>query len=73
MRLLHPFADAPPDRFLVQLQKTAKQCRPDQPLVIFKGKGVYTPEMKKILAGERPLRRPPVSRAKKNKTMEVEE
>lgn len=52
LRPVRPFADAPPDRFLVQLQKKAEKCRREKPLVIFKSKGVYTPEMERILAGE---------------------
>ena len=51
LRPVQPFADAPPDRFLAQLQKTAGKCRHESPLVIFKGKGVYRPEMEKILSG----------------------
>ena len=49
---VRPFADSPPDRFLVQLQKTAGKCRHEEPLVIFQGKGVYTPEMAALLAGD---------------------
>jgi tRNA1Val (adenine37-N6)-methyltransferase len=51
IRLVQPFADAFPDRFLVRLGKARKHCAPDKPLVIFKAKGVYTPEMEKILSG----------------------
>jgi tRNA1Val (adenine37-N6)-methyltransferase len=51
LRSVQPFADAPPDRFLVQLQKTKSVCRSEEPLVIFKDKGVYTDEMMAILAG----------------------
>jgi len=51
MRLVQPFAEATPDRFLVQLQKTAKICREEKPLVIFQARGVYSPEMEKILSG----------------------
>jgi tRNA1(Val) A37 N6-methylase TrmN6 len=51
MRLVQPFADALPDRFLVQLQKAAKACREEKPLVIFKAQGIYSPEMEMILAG----------------------
>ena len=52
IRPVQPFADAEPDRFLVQLQKTRAKCRHEVPLVIFQGRGIYTPEMERILAGE---------------------
>jgi tRNA1Val (adenine37-N6)-methyltransferase len=51
IRPVQPFVDAPFDRFLVQLGKTAGRCRREKPLVIFRQKGVYTPEMEKILSG----------------------
>ena len=51
LRPVQPFAAAPPDRFLVQLQKTKVQCRQEAPLVIFRSQGVYTPEMERVLAG----------------------
>ena len=51
VRQVRPFPDAPPDRFLVQLRKTAGKCRHEEPLVIFRGKGVYSMEMEMILAG----------------------
>jgi len=51
IRPVQPFADAEPDRFLVQLGKVRKPGRREKPLVIFKEKGVYTSEMEKILAG----------------------
>jgi tRNA1Val (adenine37-N6)-methyltransferase len=51
LRLVQPFAIAPPDRFLLQLQKTAGPCRREKPLVIFREKGIYTAEMEKILSG----------------------
>jgi tRNA1Val (adenine37-N6)-methyltransferase len=51
IRPVQPFADSAPDRFLVQLKKNAGTCRSREPLTIFQGKGVYTPEMEKILAG----------------------
>ena len=51
LRQVRPFADSPPDRFLVQLQKTKAKCRQEAPLVIFKEKGVYSREMDGILAG----------------------
>ena len=51
IRCVQPFADAPPDRFLVRLGKVKKCCCPEKPLVLFKGKGVYTAEMEKILSG----------------------
>jgi len=51
-RPVQPFADSAPDRFLVLLGKTRKSYRHHEPLVIFKSKGVYTPEMEKTLAGE---------------------
>jgi tRNA1Val (adenine37-N6)-methyltransferase len=52
IRPVQPFADAAPDRFLVQLQKIAKSYRLKVPLIIFKAKGVYTLEMERILAGK---------------------
>jgi tRNA1Val (adenine37-N6)-methyltransferase len=52
IRLVQPFADSAPDRFLVQLQKTTKPCRLEEPLVTFQTKGVYTAEMEGILAGD---------------------
>ncbi len=52
LRPVQPFADSAPDRFLVQLSKARKTCRHQEPLVIFQGKGVYTPEMERLLAGE---------------------
>jgi tRNA1Val (adenine37-N6)-methyltransferase len=52
LRSVQPFADSPPDRFLVQLQKTKAKCRRDEPLVIFQDKGVYYREMDRILAGK---------------------
>jgi tRNA1Val (adenine37-N6)-methyltransferase len=51
LRHVRPFADSLPDRFLVQLQKTKAKCRHEEPLVIFRGKGVYTSEMERMLAG----------------------
>jgi tRNA1Val (adenine37-N6)-methyltransferase len=51
LRRVQPFVDAPPDRFLVQLQKKRGKCRRDEPLVIFQARGVYSQEMEKILAG----------------------
>jgi len=51
IRPVQPFADAPPDRFLVQLGKARKRCAPEKPLVIFREKGIYTEEMEKILSG----------------------
>ncbi len=45
------FADSAPDRFLIELQKGARRCRCEKPLVIFKDKGVYTREMDGILSG----------------------
>jgi tRNA1Val (adenine37-N6)-methyltransferase len=54
LRPVQPFADSAPDRFLVQLKKTARTCKLKEPLVIFQGKGVYTREMEPILAGEGP-------------------
>ncbi|MBN2399625.1 MAG: methyltransferase [Candidatus Aminicenantes bacterium] len=51
IRCVQPFAGAPPDRFLVRLGKTRKRCAPEKPLVIFREKGAYTPEMDKILSG----------------------
>jgi tRNA1(Val) A37 N6-methylase TrmN6 len=51
IRPVQPFADAPPDRFLAELKKSAGRCRHEEALVIFSEKGVYTPEMESILAG----------------------
>lgn len=51
VRPVQPFVDAPPDRFLAQLGRVAGRCRREDPLVIFREKGVYTPEMEKILSG----------------------
>ncbi len=51
LRPVRPFADSPPDRFLVQLQKTKAKCRHEEPLVFFRDKGIYTPEMAALLAG----------------------
>jgi tRNA1Val (adenine37-N6)-methyltransferase len=51
LRAVQSFADSVPDRFLAQLQKTKAKCRNEAPLVIFQGKGIYTPEMEGILAG----------------------
>ncbi len=52
LRSVQPFAAAPPDRFLAQLQKQQASCRHEEPLVLFRGKGVYTTEMAALLAGE---------------------
>jgi tRNA1Val (adenine37-N6)-methyltransferase len=51
IRCVQPFADAPPDRFLAQLERRTVRCRREKPLVIFREKGIYTPEMEKILSG----------------------
>jgi len=51
-RPVQPFADSKPDRLLVRLAKTDGRCRRERPLVLFKDKGVYTPEMERVLAGE---------------------
>jgi tRNA1Val (adenine37-N6)-methyltransferase len=51
IRLVQPFADSAPDRFLVQLEKSQVPCREESPLVIFKAQGVYSLEMEKILSG----------------------
>ena len=51
-RPVQPFADSKPDRFLVQMGKAAGRCRQEAPLVLFKERGVYTPEMERILAGD---------------------
>jgi tRNA1Val (adenine37-N6)-methyltransferase len=51
-RPVQPFAAAPPDRFLAQLQKSKARCRREEPLVIFRCRGEYTDEMQRILAGE---------------------
>ena len=50
-RPVQSFADSTPDRFLVELKRSARRCRRERPLVIFRGKGVYTSEMERILAG----------------------
>jgi tRNA1Val (adenine37-N6)-methyltransferase len=49
-RPVQSFADSKPDRFLVQLGKVDGRCRREKPLVLFKDRGVYTPEMERILA-----------------------
>ncbi|MBN2345339.1 MAG: methyltransferase [Candidatus Aminicenantes bacterium] len=51
MRLVRSLAGASPDRFLVQLEKTAAPCRRGKTLILFRSRGVYTPEMERILAG----------------------
>ena len=52
VRPVQPFADAAPDRFLVQLAKiTVYAAADEQSLVIFKARGVYSPEMERILSG----------------------
>jgi tRNA1Val (adenine37-N6)-methyltransferase len=51
IRLIRPFADAPPDRFLVRLGKSPVPCQEESPLVIFKARGTYSPEMGRILSG----------------------
>jgi tRNA1Val (adenine37-N6)-methyltransferase len=51
IRPVQPFADSAPDRFLIKLKKTARPCRLEEPLVVFKGKGAYSPEMVRIFAG----------------------
>jgi tRNA1Val (adenine37-N6)-methyltransferase len=51
IRFIKPFAAALPDRLLVQLVKSAVPCQEEPALVIFKAKGVYSPEMEKILSG----------------------
>jgi tRNA1(Val) A37 N6-methylase TrmN6 len=51
IRLVRPFADSAPDRFLAQLGKSQVPCKAESPLVIFKAKGVYSPELERILSG----------------------
>jgi tRNA1Val (adenine37-N6)-methyltransferase len=51
IRLLRPFVAAAPDRFLAQLGKSQISCQEESPLVIFKARGVYSPEMERILSG----------------------
>jgi tRNA1Val (adenine37-N6)-methyltransferase len=51
IRLVQPFLDSVPDRFLARLEKTRTACREELPLVIFKARGEYSPEMQKILSG----------------------
>jgi tRNA1Val (adenine37-N6)-methyltransferase len=48
---VQPFTDGPPDRFLVRLEKSKAPCREEPALVIFKARGVYSPEMEKIVSG----------------------
>jgi tRNA1Val (adenine37-N6)-methyltransferase len=50
-RLIRPFADAPCDRFLVRLGKSGAPYREETELVIFNARGVYSPEMERILSG----------------------
>ncbi len=51
-RPVQSFADSKPERLLVRLGKTDGRCRRERPLVLFRERGVYTPEMERILAGE---------------------
>ena len=52
IRSIQPFADSLPDRFLVQLQKTAKAFAAMRSRwSSSRCKGIYTAEMEKILAG----------------------
>ncbi len=51
-RPVQPFADSKPDRLLMRLGKSDGRCCRERPLVLFRDKGVYTPEMERILAGE---------------------
>jgi tRNA1Val (adenine37-N6)-methyltransferase len=51
IRPVRPFADSAPDRFLVHLGKSGASCREEPALVIFRARGVYSPEMEKILSG----------------------
>ncbi len=51
IRSVQPFADSPPDRFLVQFGKSSGHCRRQKPLIVFREKGIYTAEMEKILSG----------------------
>lgn len=51
IRLVQPFADSAPDRFLAQLGKSRVSCREEPVLVIFQTQGVYSQEMEKILSG----------------------
>jgi tRNA1Val (adenine37-N6)-methyltransferase len=50
-RLIRPFADAPADRFLARLGNSQASCRQEPALVIFADRGVYGPEMERILSG----------------------
>jgi tRNA1Val (adenine37-N6)-methyltransferase len=51
LRLVKSFADSAPERFLTQLGKSQIACREEPALVIFRSKGVYSPEMERILSG----------------------
>ena len=50
-RTIYSFSSGKPERFLVQLSKYKEPEKKMNPLIIFKKKGIYTEEMKKILSG----------------------
>lgn len=50
-RPVQPFADSKPDRLLMELGKGDGRCRRERPLVLFRDRGIYTPEMERILSG----------------------
>jgi tRNA1Val (adenine37-N6)-methyltransferase len=52
IRLVRSFADADPDRFLVQLGRTQARCKQEAPLILFRKKGMYSAEMEIILSGD---------------------
>ncbi len=52
IRPVQPFADADPDRFLVQLGRAHASCKQEAPLILFRKKGIYSAEMEKILSGD---------------------
>ena len=51
LRPVKSFADSAPERFLTELGKSQVACREEPALVIFKSKGMYSPEMERILSG----------------------
>ena len=51
-RLICPYVDGKPDRFVVQLGRIAGLSTEKEPLVVFKERGMYTPEMESILSGK---------------------
>jgi len=51
IRNIHSFSYGKPERFLVQLSNYREPKKKMNPLILFKDKGIYTEEMKKILSG----------------------